>query len=62
MYEIRDNQVVKITEGITPVTSTQMEEEINSLRLIIEDMNIQIKKLEEELTIVKNLESQLAGK
>lgn len=62
MYEIRDNQVVKITEGITPVTSTQMEEEINSLKLTIEDMNIQIKKLEEELTIVKNLESQLAGK
>ncbi len=62
MYEIRDNQVVKITEGITPVTSTQMEEEINSLRLIIEDMNIQVKILEEELTIVKNLESQLAGK
>lgn len=62
MYEIRDNQVVKITEGITPVTSTQMEEEINSLKLIIEDMNIQVKLLEEELTIVKNLESQLAGK
>lgn len=62
MYEIRDNQVVKIIEGITPVTSTQMEEEINSLRLIIEDMNIQVKILEEELTIVKNLESQLAGK
>ena len=62
MYEIRDNQVVKITEGITPITSTQMEEEINSLRLIIEDMNIQVKILEEELTIVKNLESQLAGK
>lgn len=62
MYEIRDNQVVKITEGITPVTSTQMEEEINSLRLIIEDMNIQVKILKEELTIVKNLESQLAGK
>mgnify|MGYP000873211535 FL=1 len=62
MYEIRDNQVVKITEGITPVTSTQMEEEINSLKLIIEDMNIQVKILEEELTIVKNLESQLAGK
>ena len=62
MYEIRDNQVVKITEGITPVTSTQMEEEINSLRLIIEDMNIQVKILEEELTIVKNLESQLTGK
>lgn len=62
MYEIRDNQVVKITEGITPVTSTQIEEEINSLKLTIEDMNIQIKKLEEELTIVKNLESQLAGK
>ena len=62
MYEIRDNQVVKITEGITPVTSTQIEEEINSLKLIVEDMNIQIKKLEEELTIVKNLESQLAGK
>ena len=54
--------MVKITEGITPVTSTQMEEEINSLRLIIEDMNIQVKILEEELTIVKNLESQLAGK
>ena len=62
MYEIRDNQVVKITEGITPITSTQMEEEINSLKLIIEDMNIQVKILEEELTIVKNLESQLAGK
>lgn len=62
MYEIRDNQVVKITEGITPVTSTQMEEEINSLKLIVEDMNIQVKILEEELTIVKNLESQLAGK
>ncbi len=62
MYEIRDNQVVKITEGVTPVTSTQIEEEINSLKLTIEDMNIQIKKLEEELTIVKNLESQLAGK
>ena len=62
MYEIRDNQVVKITEGMTPVTSTQMEEEINSLKLIIEDMNIQVKILEEELTIVKNLESQLAGK
>jgi hypothetical protein len=62
MYEIRDNQVVKITEGVTPVTSTQIEEEINSLKLIVEDMNIQIKKLEEELTIVKNLESQLAGK
>lgn len=62
MYEIRDNQVVKITEGVTPVTSTQMEEEINSLKLIIEDMNIQVKILEEELTIVKNLESQLAGK
>jgi len=62
MYEIRDNQVVKITEGVTPITSTQIEEEINSLKLIVEDMNIQIKKLEEELTIVKNLESQLAGK
>lgn len=62
MYEIRDNQVVKITEGITPITSTQIEEEINSLKLIIEDMNIQVKILEEELTIVKNLESQLAGK
>ena len=62
MYEIRDNQVVKITEGITPVTSTQIEEEINSLKLIIEDMNIQVKILKEELTIVKNLESQLAGK
>ena len=62
MYEIRDNQVVKITESVTPVTSAQIEEEINSLKLIVEDMNIQIKKLEEELTIVKNLESQLAGK
>ncbi len=62
MYEIRDNQVVKITEGITPITSTQIEEEINSLKLIIEDMNIQVKILKEELTIVKNLESQLAGK
>ena len=62
MYEIRDNQVVKITEGITPITSSQIEEEINSLKLIIEDMNIQVKILEEELTIVKNLESQLAGK
>jgi hypothetical protein len=62
MYEIRDNQVVKITEGVTPVTSTQIEEEINSLKLVVEDMNIQLKKLEEELTIVKNLESQLAGK
>ncbi len=62
MYEIRDNQVVKITEGVTPITSTQIEEEINSLKIVIEDMNIQIKKLEEELIIVKNLESQLAGK
>ena len=62
MYEIRDNQVVKITEGVTPITSTQIEEEINSLKLIIEDMNIQVKILKEELTIVKNLESQLAGK
>ena len=62
MYEIRDNQVVKIAESVTPVTSAQIEEEINSLKLIVEDMNIQIKKLEEELTIVKNLESQLAGK
>lgn len=45
MYEIRDNQVVKITEGVTPITSTQIEEEINSLKLIIEDMNIQVKIL-----------------
>jgi len=62
MYEIRDNQVVKIAESVTPVTSAQIEEEINSLKLIVEDMNIQVKILEEELTIVKNLESQLAGK
>jgi hypothetical protein len=62
MYEIRDNQVVKIAESVTPVTSAQIEEEINSLKLIVEDMNIQVKILEEELTIVKNLESQLTGK
>jgi len=59
MYEIRDNQVVKVTEGITPVTSVQIQTEIDSIKTVIEDMNKQVELMSIDLDIVLKLESEL---
>ena len=59
MYEIRDNQVVKVTEGVIPTSSKEMEENINNLKLAIEDQTRQVEVLVAELEIIKKLESEL---
>lgn len=59
MYEIRDNQVVRVTEGIQPITSEQISSDIDALNKTIEDFKKQIDLLTIDLEIVRKLEAEL---
>ena len=59
MYEIRDNQVVRVTEGIQPITSKQISSDIDALNKTIEDFKKQIDLLTIDLEIVRKLEAEL---
>lgn len=59
MYEIRDNQVVKVTEGTQPITSEQISADIDALNKTIEDFKKQVELLTIDLEIVRKLESEL---
>lgn len=59
MYEIRDNQVVKVTEGTQPITSEQISADIDALNKTIEDFKKQVELLTIDLKIVRKLESEL---
>ncbi|GEM_PF-5460505 len=59
MYEIRDNQVVRVTEGIQPITSEQISSDIDALNKTIEDFKKQVELLTIDLEIVRKLEAEL---
>jgi len=59
MYEIRDNQVVRVTEGIQPITAEQISADIDALNKTIEDFKKQVELLTIDLEIVRKLESEL---